>query len=536
MLRRASKSVLVLMALAGVVALMTGSRAGAGGPTQKVDLSTNDAVNAFLTSIGVNPAGVTIQRGFKNYAGPKCPGVGWSCTTATMVVQVAPQGGANRFECGDPALVGLDPVTIFGTVPSAPYSGARVGSCLAVQQSDVGLAAGPPGENEGRCHKRDRQTTSPAAMAQDCRIVQMNERGPNNASVHMLIDQNAKGSTQTAQQTAAVIQQNGTGPNHSHVTEIIKQDTHEDAAGTGGIGNQTQEAHQSACVWQGGAVTPPTTGCPAFAEGLPSSGDNDSHVHQEEDQSAKLKNATSSDQHQNTGASTLGDCNTAEGFVTEPNECARIDQKSTVGKADSFRVTFIKQDERTSATTGSQIQGSPVGGIDGDVNQQAGVPVKDHDVVDERQNAVAGDLIVPMQFAPSWCCTTAIAPGGNVEIHESSTQSATVSEAPLDESVVGVLNDNEDKVQDSLIGGKYAVSSPPGTVVGGIRIDIVQDGGRFSESCPPEEDESGPLAPTTTPSACVIVAHQVNGEPAATCPPGFFFDPETGRCEEIDVE
>src|SRR5690242_5941404 len=88
---------------AGVLALavLAGSGAGAARPPAQLDLSTPPAVTAELTSLGADPSAAVVQRGLRNYAGPSCPGSGWTCTTATTVVQVAPAGGSNLAECAD---------------------------------------------------------------------------------------------------------------------------------------------------------------------------------------------------------------------------------------------------------------------------------------------------------------------------------------------------------------------------------------------------------------------------------------------------
>ncbi|HXJ48087.1 MAG TPA: hypothetical protein VNF91_02850, partial [Candidatus Acidoferrum sp.] len=62
--------------------------------------STRASVIRYLRSIDMNPRGVVIQRGARNYAGGDCPGSGWTCTTtAHPVVQVAAAGGENVFRC-----------------------------------------------------------------------------------------------------------------------------------------------------------------------------------------------------------------------------------------------------------------------------------------------------------------------------------------------------------------------------------------------------------------------------------------------------
>ena len=80
------------------VAVLTGS-VGAGAARtpakQAVNLSTKAAVKQYLRSIHVNPRGVVIQRGLRNYAGSSCPGTGWTCTRSQRVVQIAtPASGA----------------------------------------------------------------------------------------------------------------------------------------------------------------------------------------------------------------------------------------------------------------------------------------------------------------------------------------------------------------------------------------------------------------------------------------------------------
>src|SRR3954471_8838244 len=102
-----------LVAMALAVASATGSagaksvaRAGAPlgerlavgaptvGPAQRlallrtVDLSTHAGAWHSLRAIGLDPRKVVIQQGRKNYAGPSCPGSGWTCTTARHVLQV----------------------------------------------------------------------------------------------------------------------------------------------------------------------------------------------------------------------------------------------------------------------------------------------------------------------------------------------------------------------------------------------------------------------------------------------------------------
>jgi hypothetical protein len=64
------------------------------------NLSNRAGVVRYLRAIGVDPRGLVIQRGARNYAGPNCPGAGWACTsTAHPVVQITAAGGRNTFFC-----------------------------------------------------------------------------------------------------------------------------------------------------------------------------------------------------------------------------------------------------------------------------------------------------------------------------------------------------------------------------------------------------------------------------------------------------
>src|SRR6059058_2775299 len=89
-------------ALLAAVALVSASGA-ATAKAQKVtriDVSTRADVIHYLRSIQVNARGAVIERGALNYAGAHCPGARWTCaSTRHTVVQIAKQGGQNRFVC-----------------------------------------------------------------------------------------------------------------------------------------------------------------------------------------------------------------------------------------------------------------------------------------------------------------------------------------------------------------------------------------------------------------------------------------------------
>src|SRR5438045_6188144 len=71
------------VAFVAAVALMSASSAASakahGGAT--IDVSTRAAVVDYLRSIRIDPRGVVIERGLRNYVGARWPGRGWTCTT-----------------------------------------------------------------------------------------------------------------------------------------------------------------------------------------------------------------------------------------------------------------------------------------------------------------------------------------------------------------------------------------------------------------------------------------------------------------------
>src|SRR5438309_10344712 len=91
------------IAVIGVLLFAIGfpARVEASPEYARTELSSLAAIEAYLVSIGVDPASVVVQQGRLNYAGPECPGADWNCTTATKVVQIPAPGapGANIFDC-----------------------------------------------------------------------------------------------------------------------------------------------------------------------------------------------------------------------------------------------------------------------------------------------------------------------------------------------------------------------------------------------------------------------------------------------------
>jgi hypothetical protein len=184
----------------------------------KIDLSTRAAVAKYLRSIHVNPKGVVVQRGVRNYAGSSCPGAGWTCTSSSHpVVQVASGDGRNVFQCAS-------------------------SSCAVVQTATTTLAT-----NTAKCIR----TTG---ITQSCSISQSSATA-NNEAIVVQIAKKTSGLTQNASQTAQIIQK-ATGGNtvaNSNTACVLQTTEIEGSTGVAKKGmpvTVTLNAHQSISIKQ----------------------------------------------------------------------------------------------------------------------------------------------------------------------------------------------------------------------------------------------------------------------------------------------
>ncbi|MDX6479548.1 MAG: hypothetical protein QOG85_58 [Gaiellaceae bacterium] len=182
-----TKAFCLFVAIVGVVALVSGSAAATqANGIARIDVSTRASIVEYLRSIHVNPTGVVIERGSRNYAGPHCPGARWTCTTtAHPVVQVASARGRNRFLCS-------------------------TAKCAVVQVAGPTVIA----TNTAACIK----TTG---LAQTCTITQSNATGDNKAVVYERIASSA--GVKTATTTSLKITQTATS--HATITQTATGDS-----------------------------------------------------------------------------------------------------------------------------------------------------------------------------------------------------------------------------------------------------------------------------------------------------------------------
>jgi hypothetical protein len=359
----------VLAILAATLAVVAGAGPASAttASTQALDLSTPAAVDAYLTSIGVDPSTVVKQIGLFNYAGPNCPGPGWNCTTSNRVVQMSKPGGENHGECAS------DPMFTTGQ------------SCLIMQTEG--------GRNTAKCTQKSQ---APAAELH-CRIVQSGVR--NFAMIDQDVDQKNT-ATQTAILTAIVTQDGATDKNESQIHQDVDQTTSVGAA-------QDQEVHVAATVDQ-------------TASGR---GNNFSHVLQTQDQKA-FGATTSQDQNSATTLPTgFTDC--APSFPTAPNSCANVKQTADAGDNFSHLHAFGSEDENTKSSA-TQKQGDFANGFEGDVHLMSTTGASRNFADLRKQQHMSSTGGVQTQVDPVRCCGTSTIgnPQSKENIDETSTQSA----------------------------------------------------------------------------------------------------------------
>jgi hypothetical protein len=468
-----------IVAVFGAAISMMGSAGNAGASSApRVDLSTDKAVSAYLTSIGVDPSTVVTQRGLNNYAGPSCPGVGWNCTTATSVVQIAAPGGQNLVQCGDPALFNVDPAA----ASLAHYVPAM--SCFAAQDNVAGTNT--MDIREQRPEKGNDATLACAGGTQQT------TGGQNHFSCHQIIHHSGSELTQAGQETASIKQIAVGGGNHSTIDQEISLTSSVNAPS----GAQHQNGWQSSFVDQEATL----------------GAENHSGVHETQYLRGRISGAAESDQFQNTDPLPTGftDCVPfSVGPVENPNSCANVNQQSDSGHQESQLNLLNDLDARTTATSGSQNLGGTTTGLDGTVPQPtAGATDTSREDYDERQDATAeGPNVDQNLTAPQSCCALQTGSDTNslVNADQTSVQNASTSAAPLDPLALAMPNPNGNEA--TWLAGKIETNGN-----GTLTHKFVQDGGSDTRQCTAEPVEEGP-------PACALETVAVDGEPL-TCGEG----------------
>jgi uncharacterized repeat protein (TIGR01451 family) len=309
-------------------------------------------IERYLRSVGIDPRTVTIQVGKRNYAGPKCPGKRWTCTTATRVLQA---GSDNVFTCSG--------------------SGSNLGGNQSCVISQTG-----PGSNNATCTEH---TDAPTAV-QSCSITQTGRS--NVANVNQ--QNGSAAANESAKQTASVIQ-TGTGANGTNratITQTIAQDA------SGAL----------TLVQDGWARTD-------LSQLSSGTGTNTGNVTQRLTQNA----SGGTSQSQDTQDGTAGDCDPGQG-PADPNLCANISQVGTGGDNSNSLFQKVIETGKTPRLA-TQTQGSGDGGLDGKVHQDTGPSATNYNGAYQHkiQTLTGGAGSTQKQYDPMFCCGVGSQDGGN---------------------------------------------------------------------------------------------------------------------------
>jgi hypothetical protein len=207
------------------VALVSGAGAathpGGKARTAQFDLSTRTGVVQYQTSLGLDSRGFVIQRGRRNYAGPTCPGKGWTCTRSTRVVQVATRPGAvNKYEYSATAAEGPPPC---GTIQNGPSNIAKVSITAGTSQScTITQHATGTGANSVQLAETIRQGSGASQTAsQDAQVTQTSEMGSNSVQISQKITQSISESATAVTESQASDQTYSVEQNVTQSTQTV---------------------------------------------------------------------------------------------------------------------------------------------------------------------------------------------------------------------------------------------------------------------------------------------------------------------------
>jgi hypothetical protein len=359
---------LVILATLSAVALMS---SGAGASTQTsrtVDVSTHAKAVLYLVSLGVDPSGVVIQRGAHNYAGPSCPGKGWTCTTANRVLQIATRPPGNTFVC------------------SPQTSSTGPGDCVISQVASGG------GGNTATCT----ESSDASNASQSCQISQSSVSRANTVTIAQSVDTSSD-STQTPVQYSGVLQSSTSAGSNTvtigqSITALVNQ--------VDSSGSQRQDAHQGVYLEQH------TTGA----------GANNATINQSENLKAAAQQKPSLTQNQNTDGSVNTNASVSQTSGSGTNG-------ATVNQSNVY-VGNIQQ-----AALGFQQQGSPGAGEAEFFTQSSTGPSTIAGTQTESQTQRAdriGSLTGQIQYGPMWSDPNQGSNTGDTyRINQTSTQNAS---------------------------------------------------------------------------------------------------------------
>ena len=449
-----TKASCLFVAILAAVSLVSAS----GAVTQKanhvvrIDVSTRASVVRYLRSIHVNPAGVVIQRGSRNYAGASCPGTDWNCTTtAHPVVQVASAGGRNTFVCS-------------------------TASCAAVQVS-VSAAT-----NIARCVKAGsvRSTT--------CSITQSSTKGNNVAIVFEDIDLGLTRATSTA-----TITQTATGALNGNMA-CVTQNVKLSRSGTGAPFTMDLNAHQTVNISQD------ATGSGANSARFGATSTGTCNLARPLSQNQKLTSVA-----QSGGAITQSE-NAADHGA---NLTIDIEQNQFVGKGQASgtnNARFVQTDTLTAIANSSngpvdQTQSSAGGGLLGTINQDSsGVSTASAIQTETQCAAAATNGLTRCGPVSASRTPVSLTQRQTLRVHKgvgAATQTGNTADTfTVNQSATQTDHQGDGSIQSGLVQGDCHTSGTSATACS-VNQTLTQNGQQHTNM------QSGQNVDTTTIASCV---------------------------------
>jgi len=365
---------------------LNGSFQASAARSSAADLSSGQAVDSYLASLGFDPAAAVRQTGTRNYVGPSCPGAGWNCRSSAgaVVVQQASADGVNVFQC---------------TASSGGSSNQANDTCVVVQTAPAS------GSNFATCLEE----VSGTAPAPTCTITQQNTGGSNKAGVTQEWSQQS-GDAQTAAETATITQTNTTGLNRAQIRQMIGQAIRDGSA------NQSEEATQFACIQQDSP-----------------SGTNQATINQQATQNEQSTNANPT-QLQNDLPGSDHSCGNQSTLIA-PNVAGLIQQDQgsagDTGQNQASLAQTLHQKQLSGDQSGavSQQQGSNFdnGGLEGDLEQTStGLATASANQQESQlEDAETSGSLAQTQNDPHRCCSNQSSnPNDQLTLTQSTTQNA----------------------------------------------------------------------------------------------------------------
>jgi hypothetical protein len=477
-----------LMVLPAVLAdTGSGPVAVAGGTEPALDLSSQADINAYLTSIGVDPADLVVQEGDQNYAGPNCPGADWTCTQDTdAILQVSSSDDDDDGDDGDDD----DGENVFVCSPQSTGTDPDTNTCVIMQTNTTG-------SNRAVCREHNEQEEG--TVEQTCTITQTNVSGQNIAIVDQSVEMGHDDTTQRSEQRSSITQSNGSGSNWAGVSQRSNLSTEAEDEEDADVFQQQDVIQDYVVAQETGVGLLPTA----------QAGANRADLFQSHRLEAEVEEAESSEQRQNftPPLGTDTSCGPPHAPVHYlPNVCAVFDQDSTNGELLINLRQILRHHAEAEDVEGEAFQqqgsGEFTGGLAGIFHQDSTGRARRFKFQDERQIADA-EGTTQRQF-------TGQGPRMN------SNQMSNPADIANGTQTVVQLASDPDRQQASLEGlvgptlgtatfrqfvrqqdeTRQQTVTGTGTVVATIKCEHFAEEGDFQECFVSSEDESPP--PTLT--------------------------------------